>query len=153
MARLTKQQELRALQQARVESSSEEGRISSPTDPHGNTPQTESLTNDGRPDSAEVFRLNKELELTRQRMAQMEIELTQSRITQHTVEQAIGSPFQAPQQLTFNQNARSMVPPPTGTSGRASPFSTLNQPISGMPGSFHVDTGVANGYKSFQPQL
>lgn len=149
MARLTKQQELRALQQPRVESSSEDGgRNSSPTDPYANTPPTESVANsDGRPDAAEVFRLNKELELTRQRMAQMEVELTQSRITQHTVEQAIGSPFPAPQQLAFG--AQGMMPPQGGVSGRASPFPTLNQPISGMPSHSQVDAG----YNSFQSQL
>lgn len=153
MARLSKHQGLHAQKKHRVESSSEEERTSSPTDPYGNTPPTESVTNsDGRPDAAEVFRLNKELELTRERMAQLEVELTQSRITQHTVEQAIGSPFPAAQQLAFNVNGQGMVPPTNGVSGRASPFPTLNQPVNGIPSDLRVDTGMAQGHGSFLPQ-
>lgn len=154
MARLAKQQGHHAHQKARVESSSEEERTSSPTDPYGDTQPTESVANsDGRPDAAEVFRLNKELELTRQRMAQMEVELTQSRITQHTVEQAIGSPFPAAQQLAFNVNGQGMVPPQNGMNGRASPFPTLNQPMNGIPGNLRVDTGMAASFNGFQTQL
>jgi len=64
--------------------------------------------------------LKKELELTRERMAQMdvqlarerterterfgqaEMDLTQSHIARHTVEEAIGSPFPAAQHLAFS---------------------------------------------------
>ncbi|KAK5136495.1 hypothetical protein LTR08_003140 [Meristemomyces frigidus] len=105
LAKLTEQQAARQ----RMDSDSS----SSATDPYATTPPTESAVSDGRPDAVEVYRLKKELELAQNRMAQMDLqmskerqermsELDQSRITQHTVEQAIGSPFPAAQHLAFS---------------------------------------------------
>lgn len=149
MARLNKQQEGHPHKKHRGESSSEEERTSSPTDPYGNTPPTESVANsDGRPDAAEVFRLNKELELTRARMAQMEVELTQSRITQHTVEQAIGSPFPVAPQPAFNVNTQPVAPPQSVVDGRVSPFPTLAQSFNGM----RIDSGVSVAPNGFAHQ-
>lgn len=126
MARLNKQAEIDLQKKVHMESSSDEEHTSSPTDPYAGTPPTESLANsDGRPDAAEVFRLNKELELTRERMAQLEVELTQSRITKHTVEQAIDSPFPAPHPRPYNQNKPANMPPYVGLNWRGSPFPTL----------------------------
>lgn len=96
----------------------EDDSSSSATDPYAATPPTEVNSRvDDRPDAAEVLRLKKELELTRERMAQMdvqlarertervsqaEMDLAQSYITRHTVEEAIGSPFPAAQHLAFS---------------------------------------------------
>lgn len=85
---------------------------SSATDPYATTPPTESLasTSGGRPDAAEVLRLQKELALTQQRMVQMDMQLArerqerihqadiidhQNQVARYTVEQAIGSPIPA----------------------------------------------------------
>ena len=154
MARLSKQQKLHALQKRQVESSSDESHTSSPTDPYATTPPTESVaTSDGRPDAVEIFRLNKELELTRERMAQLELELTQSRITQHTVEQAIGSPFPAAQQLAFNVNGQGMLPPQHGLNGRASPASTFQHSQNGGGSFSRVDSAVTGPHDMFTSSL
>ena len=101
-----------------VDSQDGDDSSSSATDPYATTPPTEVTANsDSQPDAAEILRLRKELELTRERMAQMdmqlvrersvrvshsEMELAQSHIARHTVEEAIGSPFPAAQHLAFN---------------------------------------------------
>ncbi|KAI7545128.1 hypothetical protein KC317_g15813, partial [Hortaea werneckii] len=107
--RISEQQALQSRQKQQVENDTEDTSSSS-TDPYATTPPTAGLANsDDRPDAAEVLRLKKELALATERMAQMDLqltkerqdrmsqaeidELTQSRIAQHTVEQAIGSPF------------------------------------------------------------
>lgn len=120
MARISEQQE----QLARHGSEVNDDNSSSATDPFANTPPTESLGSSDRPDAAEVLSLKKQLELATERMAQMDLELTQSRMARHTVEQAIGSPFPAAQQLAFNINTP--VGPPVHQMGLqargASPF-------------------------------
>lgn len=103
LARLTQQQQVHSQQKERLEEQSISGNSSDATDPYGHIEKTASVTgSEGRPDSAEVLRLQKELEFARERMAQMDLELTQSRIAKHTVEEAIGSPFPAAQQLAFS---------------------------------------------------
>ncbi|KAK5122733.1 hypothetical protein LTR85_003648 [Meristemomyces frigidus] len=139
LAKLTEQQHSR--QKVDEDSSS------SATDPYATTPPTESLanSNDGRPDAVEVFRLKRELELATHRMAQMDlqlsrerqerIELDQSRITQHTVEQAIGSPFPAAQNLAMNLQAAS-----SSMRTIAEPVPMYQRPNSGL--------GYVSGYTS-----
>jgi hypothetical protein len=43
-------------------------------------------------------------------MAQMDLQLTQSRLAQHTMEEAIGSPFPAAQHLAANIANHNMMP-------------------------------------------
>jgi len=114
LARLNEQQAVLSRQKSEAENIFDDS-SSSATNPYAGTPP---LEGDGRPDAAEVLRLKKELELARQRMAQMDLQLnhqqhdriaqndldafTQSQIARHTVEQAIGSPFPAAQHLAMN---------------------------------------------------
>ncbi|KAK0345558.1 hypothetical protein LTR02_009506 [Friedmanniomyces endolithicus] len=114
LARLNEQQAVLSRQKSEAENIFDDS-SSSATNPYAGTPPLES---DGRPDAAEVLRLKKELELARERMAQMDLQLahqqhdrvaqndfdafTQSQIARHTVEQAIGSPFPAAQHLAMN---------------------------------------------------
>lgn len=153
LARLTQQQEVLARQKQQVEESDGD-HSSSATDPFANTPPIETLdTSDDRPDSAEVFRLKKELELTKERMAQMEIEVNQSRLAKHTVEEAIGSPFPTAQHLAFNFAAPGVIPPPNGFPGRASPFRPRGQVAPGVgAGGLWVDTGLQPATNAYQTQ-
>lgn len=117
LARLNKQQQ--NLSRQKEPSEDRSSGTSSATDPYGNTEPTASIAgSDERPDAAEVLRLQKELELAKERMAQMDLELTQSRITKHTVEEAIGSPFPGAQQLAFNIGGVSS----NAAHGRVSPY-------------------------------
>ena len=155
LARLTQQQEVLAHRKQQQLEENEGDGSSSATDPYANTPPTESVGNsDGRPDSADFLRLKKELELARERMAQMELEVTQSRLTKHTVEEAIGSPFPAAQHLAFNLTGPGMLPPQQGFQGRASPFRPhVNAAQGPGPGpGLWVDTGVAPGNDLYTPQ-
>ncbi|KAK3705807.1 hypothetical protein LTR37_013114 [Vermiconidia calcicola] len=152
LARLTHQQEMLSRQKQQLDDKSNSGGSSSPTDPYANTPPTESVANsDGRPDAAEVLRLQKELELTRERMAQMDLELTQSRLARHTVEEAIGSPFPAAQHLAFNIMGQSMQAQ-NGLQGRASPFRPAGPATHGPGGGLWIDTGVPGGGDMYTPQ-
>lgn len=84
---------------------------SSPTDPYPTaTPPTESVPSDGRPHSAEVDLLKQQLEDAQERMAQMDLQLTQSRLAQHTMEEAIGSPFPHAQHLAASIPGHNMLP-------------------------------------------
>lgn len=153
LAKLTQQQEVLARQKQQVEEN-EGDDSSSATDPYANTPPTESVdTSDGRPDSAEVFRLKKELELTRERMAQMEIEVNQSRLAKHTVEDAIGSPFPTAQHLAFNFGTPGMMHPQGTFPGRASPFRQRAHGAQGVGASgLWIDTGLQPTAHPYQPQ-
>jgi hypothetical protein len=153
LAKLTQQQEVLARQKLQVEENDGDD-SSSATDPYANTPPTESVdTSDGRPDSAEVFRLKKELELTRERMAQMEIEVNQSRLAKHTVEEAIGSPFPTAQHLAFNFVSPGIVPPQITFQGRASPFRPRGHTAQGVGANgLWVDTGLPSAGTMYPPQ-
>jgi hypothetical protein len=101
---------------------------SSATDPFAaDTPPTDSrATSDSPPETTQVEQLKKQLELATERMAQMELEVTQSRLTRHTVEQAIGSPFPAAQDIAYS--SFSGVPVlSSGLSRRNSPSQMNNQ--------------------------
>ena len=151
LARLTEQQAVQSRQKLSVENDAEDS-SSSATDPYANTPPTESVVSDGRPDAAEVLRLKKELALATERMAQMDLqlskerqerigqadvdELTQSRIAQHTVEQAIGSPFPSAQHLAFNMGGN--IPAST-----AMPVRSFGEP---MPTYQRPSSAFGNGY-------
>lgn len=153
LAKLAQRQELLTHQKQQVEEHDGDG-SSSATDPYATTPPTESVDNsDGRPDSAEVFRLKKELELTRERMAQMEIEVNQSRLAKHTVEEAIGSPFPTAQHLAFNFAGPGIIPPQAAFQGRASPFRPRGHGAQGVSaGGLWVDTGLQPTAHPYQPQ-
>jgi hypothetical protein len=150
LARLSQHHAESRQQKQTDERSSNGGGSSSATDPFANnTPPTESVTSDGRPDAAEFLRLQKDLEFTRERMAQMELELTQSRIARHTVEEAIGSPFPAAQQLAYNIGSGAAA-----TQGRASPYRAAPPPQgNNAPPSLWVDTGVQPNSDMYTPQL
>ena len=152
LARLAHQQEALARQKQQLDETGGDS-SSSATDPYATTPPTESATTLGdRPDSAEVFRLKKELELTRERMAQMELEVTQSRLTKHTVEEAIGSPFPSAQHLAFDITGPGMLPPQLGYQGRASPFHPPSH-VAERPGTgLWIDTRVPAGSDMYTPQ-
>lgn len=103
LARLTQQQQVLSRQKQHLEEGSSGGTSSNATDPYGTIEPAASVAcSDGRPDSAEVLRLQKELEIARERMARMDLELTQSRIAKNTMEEAIGSPFPVATQLALN---------------------------------------------------
>lgn len=153
LARLSQQQQEASRQKQQQDENTDGDSSSSPTDPFANTPPTESVANsDGRPDAAEVFRLKKELELTRERMAQMDLELTQSRITRHTVEQAIGSPFPAAQHLAFNITGPDMHSTQSVYQGRASPLPPMGHATMGPGPGLRIDTGVSGGTSMYTPQ-
>lgn len=83
---------------------------SSPTDTYpATTPPTESAPSDGLSDTFEIFKLKKQLEDATDRMAQMELQITQSRLVQHTMEEAIGSPFPNAQHLAANITGHNML--------------------------------------------
>ncbi|TKA24013.1 hypothetical protein B0A50_06904 [Salinomyces thailandicus] len=163
LAKLSKQQAMQdrqARQQASVEDDADDS-SSSTTDPYAaDTLPTESIAiSDDHPD-AEVLRLKKELSLATERMAQMDLqlakerqdrmsqaeidELTQSRITQHTVEQALGSPFPGAQNLAFN-----MAGPLVGGLGGGMPAShatSMRSLVEPVPSYHRPGSGLGNGY-------
>lgn len=115
LARITEQQ---ARNKNNNDKHSSDDSSSVNTDPYAGTNPTD--TSEQRPDAAEVFKLKKELEMARERMAQMDIQLlrerdervamaemdiVQSQMARQTVENAIGSPYPTPQPLHFNANA------------------------------------------------
>lgn len=110
LAKLAEQQQLMRRQKEELQANENISPVSSATDPYASTPPNE-FTSDGRPDAAEVFRLKKELELANERMAQMNLALTQSHLAQHTMEQAIGSPFPTAQHLAVNIAGPQFVQP------------------------------------------
>lgn len=61
-------------------------------------------------DDDEVLELKKQLGAAKEHMALMNLELTQSRLAQHTMEEAIGSPFPGAQHLAVNINGHNMLP-------------------------------------------
>lgn len=137
LAKLTEQQERIARQKRSFEESLNENRShsSETTDPYANTPPTETNTSDGRPDAAEVFRLKKELEAAKERMAQMDLQITQSRLAQHTMEEALGSPFPAAQHLAANITGHGMMPG-AGAVAQPNPYSRTASPFE--RGSFNM---------------
>lgn len=152
LARLTQQQEVLARQKQQLDENEGDG-SSSATDPYANTPPTASATNsDGRPDSAEFLALKKELELAKERMAQMELEVTQSRLAQHTVEEAIGSPFPTAQHLAFNMTGHGMQAAQQSFQGRASPFHPPGRVGQGPGPGLWIDTAVPTGSDLYTPQ-
>ena len=146
LAKLAEQQAALSHQRSNGENDAEDA-SSSATDPYANTPPTDA-TSDGRPDAAEVLRLKKELALATERMAQMDMqlakernvrmsqaeldELTQSRIAQHTVEQAIGSPFPGAQNLAFNMGGHMLGQNVVPMRSLAEPVPTYQRPASGL---------------------
>lgn len=128
MAKLNEQRLLNRQRAARTDDETS----SSATDPFTNTPPGESsATSDSQPGAPEVDRLKKELEFATERMAQMDFELTQSRLARHTVEQAIGSPFPAAQEIAYN-----------AFSGAQGPFNSaqaaFNAPAPRRPSPFDI---------------
>lgn len=81
---------------------------SAATDPYASNSPADKAS-ERRPDVAEVFRLKKELEVANERMALMDLQLNQSRLAQHTMEEAIGSPFPAAQHLAANITGHNML--------------------------------------------
>ncbi|RMZ10212.1 hypothetical protein D0862_03363 [Hortaea werneckii] len=156
LTKLSEQQASQSRQEQQVENDAEDS-SSSGTDPYANTPPAAGLANsDGRPDAAEVLRLKKELALATERMAQMDLqlakerqdrmsqaemdELTQSRIAQHTVEQAIGSPFPGAQNLAFNMTGGMALPTTMPMRSLAEPIPSYHRSAPGF------DRGYTPGY-------
>lgn len=104
LAKLSEQQGVLSRQKLELEN---ETSLSSSSESRAETPPTERDSADNRPDPAEVLKLKQALELAQHRMAQMDLELTQSRITKHTMEQAIGSPFEPARDLSSYYDAPS----------------------------------------------
>ena len=150
MARVNQQKELFARQKQQLHQKDQDDGSSSSSDPFVISRPIEVSNHHGRPDAIEVFRLNKELELAKERMAQMELELTQSRIAKHTVEEAIGSPFPAAQHLAFNMNGPGM-PTQTSFNRGPSPLDPAGHPNHGHGSSLRIDTRVPNGLDMFTP--
>jgi hypothetical protein len=110
MAKLHAQQQKLARQTRDLEEGENLSSVSSTTDPYAAaTPPVESANLDGGPER-EVLRLRQELEVAQERMAQMDLQLTQSRLAQHTMEEAIGSPFPSAQHLAASIPGHTMVP-------------------------------------------
>lgn len=151
-ARIDQKKEVSARQKHQLDANENENGSASSTDPYTRKPPTDSATtSDGRPDAAEVFRLKKELELAKDRMARMDLELTQSRITRHTVEEAIGSPFPAAQHLAFNMAGAGMPMHENSFRGRVSPLPSMNFPIRGPHTGLRIHTG-APSMDSYAPE-
>ncbi|CAK1362112.1 Meiotic coiled-coil protein 2 [Cercospora beticola] len=127
MAKVKARQEMHSRQKREVEDS--ENRSTSPTntDPYSNTPPTGQNSDEEQADN-EVYRLKRELDLANERMAQMNLQLTQSRLAQHTMEEAIGSPFPTAQHLAANIPGHSMLPSVNGLS-QATDFSRATTPF------------------------
>ncbi|GIZ46629.1 hypothetical protein CKM354_000974800 [Cercospora kikuchii] len=127
MAKVKARQELHSRQKREVEDS--ENRSASPTntDPYSNTPPTGQNSDEEQADN-EVYRLKRELDLANERMAQMNLQLTQSRLAQHTMEEAIGSPFPTAQHLAASIPGHSMLPSVNGLS-QATDFSRATTPF------------------------
>lgn len=138
LAKLNAQQEtLARKKRGLAENENTSSSSSAATDPYATTPPTDVANSDGRPDAAEVFRLKKELELAKERMAQMDLQLTQSRLAQHTMEEAIGSPFPAAQHLAANIPAQAML---SGAGGlaQAAQYNRAAGSFSSGGGSFNM---------------
>lgn len=137
LAKLTAQQGRFDKKQRSFEDGLNENRSndSDVTDPYGGNPPAEDTTSDGRPDAAEVLRLKKELDAAKERMAQMDLQITQSRLAQHTMEEAIGSPFPAAQHLAANITGHNMMPG-AGALAQPNPYSRTATPLE--RGSFNV---------------
>ncbi|KAK4631140.1 Meiotic coiled-coil protein 2 [Fulvia fulva] len=131
LAKLTNQQELLARQKRELEDAENRSSHSSATDPNANTPPTDSFSSDGRPDAAEVMRLKKELALANERMSQMDLQITQSRIVQHTMEEAIGSPFPTAQHLAASMPVHNMM-----SAAQSNPYARVDSPFE--RGSFNM---------------
>lgn len=101
---------------------------SSATDPYANNQQPVSSGSE----DAEVSRLKIELEMAKERMAQMDLQLTQSRLAQHTMEEAIGSPFPTAQHLAANISTQVMLPG-ANAGGLVRPPSTTDRPNFNLP--------------------
>ncbi|KAL1306420.1 hypothetical protein AAFC00_005123 [Neodothiora populina] len=141
LARLTEQQGKLAKQKNRLDAQNNDSTSSSPSspsaseqpsDPYAVTPRTGShQESDSPPDAAELLRLKQELTSAQSRLARMDQELSQSRITKHTMEQALGSQFDAdydhtrdlgPQQTVVNRvdnwvQQTEPIPPPNKYDG------------------------------------
>lgn len=79
-------------------------RATSPTgtDPYSGSTAPASHSADEDLTAHEVYRLQRELDRTKERMAQMNLQLDQSRLAQHTMQEAIGSPFPHARRLAAN---------------------------------------------------
>lgn len=114
---------------------------SSSPDPFASTSPQERPDSVISGESSEVKRLKKQLELTTERMAQMDLEINQFRLAQRTVEQAIGSPFPVAQDLGFRPDISTA--PPRGDAGAA--LVQFKQPHNGVLGApqhnFHKHEG------------
>lgn len=133
LAKLTEQQDRLTRQKRSFEDGLNKANdsTSEATDPYGDSPPTaptENTMSDGRPDAAEVLRLKKELEAAKERMAQMDLQITQSRLAQHTMEEAIGSPFPAAQHLAANITGHAMMPSAAGLA-QPNPYSRTATPL------------------------
>lgn len=110
---------------------------SSPTDPFpATTPPTESAPSDGLSDTYEVFKLKRQLEDAQDKVAQMELQITQSRLVQHTMEEAIGSPFPNAQHLAANITGHNMLPGAHGIP--PSTYGNSRAPITSERSSFNL---------------
>lgn len=97
------------------------------TDPYSNTPPA-GHSPDEQPGPDEVYRLKRELDQAKERMAQMNLQLDQSRLAQHTMQEAIGSPFPNAQLLASNLSGHGM--PSAGNSfAQVSEFSRASTPF------------------------
>jgi len=144
MARLNEQQ---LLKQGGAASSVEDDTSSITTDPYANTPPAGSSTTPDSQDAAEIERLKRQLELANERMAQMALEVTQSQIARHTVEQAIGSPFPAAQDVAYNGFNGSQPTFNAPISRRTSPFqSRAHTPPFGLNGLLQAGQLQAANY-------
>jgi hypothetical protein len=110
LAKLSKQQQLLSRQKRDLEENENRSNSSSSTEPCGTTPPSEHLGRSIMPQAGEVAELKKQLEDAKERMAQMDLQLTQSRLAQHTMEEAIGSPFPAAQHLAVNIANHNIMP-------------------------------------------
>lgn len=78
------------------------------TDPYSNTPPT-AYSNDEDLGAQEVYRLKRELDVAKERMALMHLQLDQSRSAQHTMNLALGSPYPNASQLAANIPGHSVL--------------------------------------------
>ncbi|KAK4504673.1 hypothetical protein PRZ48_002634 [Zasmidium cellare] len=138
LARLTEQQGRISKRSFEDKPTENHSVTSDGTDPYADNPppSTAATSSDGMPDAAEVLRLKKELEAAKERMAQMDLQITQSRLAQHTMEEAIGSPFPAAQHLAANITGQTMMSGAAAALTQPNPYSRTSTPLE--RGSFNM---------------
>lgn len=100
------QEDMLARQQRAVENAEQRSTSPTNTNPFDDTSPSDHSSEE---QLDEVYLLKRKLELANERVEQMQLQLNQSHLAQHTMEQAIGSPFPAAQHLAASIPGHNMI--------------------------------------------